>query len=66
MVEEEYEYYAKQIFESALEVHRHLGPGLLESAYQAAFEIELSMRAVGFQSQVTIPLIYKGQPTGKN
>jgi GxxExxY protein len=66
MEEEEYEYFAKQIFNSALEVHRHLGPGLLESAYQAAFEMELTWRNIGFASQVRLPLIYKGAPTEKD
>ena len=66
MEEEEYEYFAKQIFTSALEVHKQLGPGLLESAYQAAFEMELKWRNIGFATQVRLPLIYKGAPTEKD
>ena len=66
MEEEEYEYFAKQIFTSALEVHKHLGPGLLESAYQTAFEMELKWKDIGFATQVRLPLIYKGAPTEKD
>lgn len=50
-----------QIIASAIEVHRHLGPGLLESIYEEAICIELSERRLGFQRQVGIPLYYKGQ-----
>lgn len=62
----EYEHLSRQIFESALEVHRYLGAGLLESAYQAAFEMELSMRGIGYEAQVKLPLYYKGMNTGKD
>jgi GxxExxY protein len=65
MNEDEYEYFAKQIFIAALEVHKNLGPGLLESAYQAAFEMELSLRNIVFETQVRLPLIYKGAATQK-
>ena len=44
----------------AIEVHRHLGPGLLESAYQRCLAHELSLRGVGFTAQERIPLVYKG------
>jgi GxxExxY protein len=45
---------------AAIEVHRHLGPGLLESSYQACLEHELRLRGVVHDSQVVLPLQYKG------
>jgi len=49
-----------RIIGAAIEVHRLLGPGLLESAYEACLCQELSLRGVTFASQVPIPLRYKG------
>ena len=45
---------------AAIEVHRHLGPGLLESSYQACLEHELKLRGVVYDGQVSLPLRYKG------
>jgi GxxExxY protein len=44
----------------AIEVHRLLGPGLLESAYQQCLAHELGLSSLTYASQVSIPLIYKG------
>lgn len=44
---------------SAIEVHRHLGPGLLESAYETAMCVELGLRSLRFERQVSVPLYYK-------
>ncbi len=49
-----------QIIGAAIEVHRELGPGLLESAYQACLAHELSLRGIVFVSQLDLPLTYKG------
>ncbi len=49
-----------EIIAAAMDVHRELGPGLLESAYQASMCRELSLRGVRFQSQVDVPVEYKG------
>jgi len=49
-----------EIIAAAIEVHRALGPGLLESAYQAALCRELSLRGISFIQQVDMPLAYKG------
>lgn len=46
---------------AAIEVHRELGPGLLESAYQSALAHELKLRNVPFRQQVDVPVSYKGQ-----
>ena len=45
---------------AAIEVHRELGPGLMESAYQECLCHELNLRNVPYQRQVPIPLNYKG------
>ena len=44
----------------AIEVHRELGPGLLESAYQRALERELTLRGIPFLAQKVCPVTYKG------
>lgn len=43
----------------AIEVHRQLGPGLLESAYEECLCFELKQAGVGFRRQVPLPVIYK-------
>ena len=43
----------------AIEVHRVLGPGLLESAYEECFCFELKSREVSFQRKVQLPVVYK-------
>jgi GxxExxY protein len=48
------------IIAAAIEVHRALGPGLLESAYQACMALELSERRLAFESEKRLPLDYKG------
>jgi GxxExxY protein len=45
---------------AAIEVHRELGPGLLESAYEECLCHELSLRGIAFQRQVELPVRYKG------
>jgi len=45
---------------AAIEVHREMGPGLLESVYQTCMEQELKLRSIAFNPQVRLPLIYKG------
>ena len=45
---------------ACIEVHRHLGPGLLESAYEECVAHELSLRGLRFEQQSLVPLAYKG------
>ena len=52
------------IIGAAIEVHRHLGPGLLESIYERALMYELGIRKIPFRSQVAVPMTYKGEPVG--
>jgi GxxExxY protein len=49
-----------QIIGCAIEVHKHLGPGLLESVYEKCFLRELSLRGIAKKSQICVPLEYKG------
>ncbi|MFQ6101512.1 MAG: GxxExxY protein [Anaerolineae bacterium] len=57
-------YYEKEltgrIIGAAIEVHRALGPGLLESAYQACLAQELSLRGLPFEREMPLPIDYKG------
>jgi GxxExxY protein len=48
------------IIGAAIEGHRHLGPGLLESAYQRCLERELTLRNIPFDPEVKLPVVYKG------
>ena len=48
------------IIGAAIEVHRHLGPGLLESAYEECLCRELELRRIAFERQKPLPLEYKG------
>ena len=48
------------IIGAAIEVHRNLGPGLLESAYEECLCHELHLRGLDFKRQVELPLLYKG------
>lgn len=50
---------------AAIEVHRHLGPGHLEAAYQRSMEIELTRRGVSHQRQAPVTLCYKGEVVGE-
>jgi GxxExxY protein len=50
---------------AAIEVHRHLGPGLLESAYENCLFHELKLQDVKCERQVYLPLSYKGEEIGR-
>ena len=49
---------------AAMEVHKILGPGFLESVYQTALEKELALRGIQFCHQVELPVTYKGSLIG--
>lgn len=49
-----------QIVDAAMRVHTHLGPGLLESAYQACLAYELQQRGLRIALQVPLPVEYEG------
>ncbi len=50
----------EKIIGTAIEVHRLLGPGLLESIYEEALSHELTLRGIEFERQVENDVIYKG------
>jgi len=50
----------KQVVDAALVVHRELGPGLLESAYEGCLAFELGRRTLKVERQKELPLIYQG------
>ena len=49
----------RNIIGAAIEVHRHLGPGLLESTYLPCLQFELSSRDIRFEMQRSVPIRYK-------
>ena len=51
---------SREIIGAAIDVHRALGPGLLESAYEECLCRELAIRKVKFERQVALPVSYKG------
>ncbi len=51
---------SREIVDSAIAIHSALGPGLLESAYEAALAHELTSRGLQVDRQVALPLVYKG------
>ncbi len=51
---------SERVIAAAIEVHRQLGPGLLESVYLAAMEHELLARGIAYASEVHLPVRYKG------
>ena len=52
-----------KIIAAAIEVHKHLGPGLLEIAYQTCLAAELEDRRLKYQREVVVPLTYKNRKT---
>jgi GxxExxY protein len=50
----------RRIIAALIEVHRHLGPGLMESTYEGCISHELSLLGIAHQRQVPLPLFYKG------
>jgi len=49
-----------KIIGCAIEVHKQLGPGLIESVYEKCFVRELSLRSLNFKTQLWVPVQYKG------
>lgn len=50
----------KRIIGAAIEVHKAIGPGLLESAYQTCLAQEFRLCRVAFQAESPVPIVYKG------
>jgi GxxExxY protein len=50
----------EEIIKCAIEVHRNLGPGLLESAYEECLCYEFGLHSIPFRRQIVLPVVYKG------
>ena len=55
----EFDRLSNRVIGCAIEVHRHLGPGLLESAYEQCLSYELQQSGIPFQTQIALPIEYK-------
>ena len=51
---------SNQVIGASIEVHKQIGPGLLESAYEECLCYELLQRGINFHRQVSVPVVYKG------
>ncbi len=56
----------RNIVGAAIDVHRELGPGLLESVYEECLAFELTQRGLAFARQAPLPLTYKGMSLDSN
>ena len=63
--EEEFDPLTHAVIGAAIEVHRTLGPGFLESVYEASLAVEFELRAIQYERQRLIPLTYKGHSVGE-
>jgi GxxExxY protein len=57
---------AQAVIGAAIEVHRALGPGFLESLYEQAMSVELGLRGISLQRQVPVAVNYKGHSIGES
>jgi GxxExxY protein len=65
MTRREYNDYTSAIIESAIEVHKELGPGLLESVYEVCLETLLIEKGILVERQKSLPIIFRNKPVGK-
>ena len=66
LTKDEYERIGKIILDCAFEVHKELGPGLLESIYEECLCEEIRNKGLKVENQVYLPLVYKGKKLNKN
>jgi len=66
MAEFEYNNLSRQIINAAIEVHKELGPGLLESVYEYCLLDELKSNGLRAERQIQFPIHYKGRNLGKD
>ena len=52
---------ARRVIGAAIEVHRHLGPGFIESVYENALAVEFDLREIPFVKQPEVKIYYKGR-----
>lgn len=65
MSEKEFNILSSKIINAAIEVHKELGPGLLESVYEFCLVEELKSRNLKCETQVRLPIVYKGKQLDK-
>ncbi len=58
--DKEFDAISRRVIGLAVEVHKALGPGLLESAYEQCLAHELELNEIPFRRQVPVPVVYKG------
>ncbi|CAN5735750.1 GxxExxY protein [soil metagenome] len=63
---EELDNLSRKVIGACIEVHKAMGPGLLEKVYECCLMKEFQLMAIKAQSQVSIPLIYKGCELNRN
>lgn len=66
MKKQEYDVLTDKIISAAIEVHRELGPGLLESVYEYCLLEECQDRGLKVKQQLKLPVVYKGKELNKN
>ena len=66
MNNEELNIISKEILDASIQVHKEMGPGLLESIYELCLINELQTRKLDIKSQISIPLFYKGVELSKD
>lgn len=57
---------SSKVIAAAIEVHKRLGPGFLESVYEEALKLELTKRSIGYEAQKQVRVLYDGQPVGSH
>ena len=65
-MELEFEELTERIIAAAIEVHKALGPGFLESVYENALSLELESRNIPYKRQLEISIFYNGKEVGKH
>lgn len=66
MKKEQIEIIGREIVQSSYYVHKEMGPGLLESIYQACLSEELAYRRIHVEKEVFVPLFYRHKPVQKD
>ncbi len=62
----QYEKLTSRVIAAAIEVHRELGPGFIESIYEHALAVELHKRGLKVEEQVEVPIEYEGVEVGRH
>jgi GxxExxY protein len=57
---------SEQIIGACIEIHKEVGPGLLESVYAECLAHELTLRGLDFETEIVIPIVYKGEKLDAN